>query len=447
MPGNAFDYPARMSTRSPVAFTRDRRRTPAPGELSAKSDILLVVVLASCWFRAVIPDAVNVLLAGRTPTGDVISTATGTLVAYLATGAIFATSTAAIILAPRRSYDGSLLTLALPIYAAIVSFVANSAAVSVAWIVYPIAALALSRVWNVEVAMRTHATATSTWAAMNMAVAFTLPSSAQVITQTLSDDKSPWGWVLAGLSLQSNVLAIQLAIGLGSLPALRSRKAALTGGAVVFAVVILTFSRTAIIASGITLVLLTLGRTCPSILRPIFVVGAWLAAATTCALPFFTQNPTAFSDRGNIWTSALANWRTAPIFGQGEDYFRDRLISDATAGRLATHGHNMLVEVLVTQGVFGAAATAILIYAAATRATRLAAQVVYLPAMLLPLLMLFILEGAFSFQSSTGISFWIALLAPILTTASVPVDSTHSTDAALATPARTPPRTADASHD
>jgi O-antigen ligase len=81
--------------------------------------------------------------------------------------------------------------------------------------------------------------------------------------------------------------------------------------------------------------------------------GLWLVVtgALVLALPMFTRDPEAFTNRGYIWAVSLDAWSENPWVGNGSDWYQDIAGYHTDLGGYAFHGHNQLVQALVTGGV------------------------------------------------------------------------------------------------
>jgi O-antigen ligase len=97
---------------------------------------------------------------------------------------------------------------------------------------------------------------------------------------------------------------------------------------------------------------------------------AWAALGLVVLLPFLTTTPGAFTNRGGIWAVSLAHWRDHPWVGNGADFYTRIAQTTGDLGGTVYHGHNEVVQLLVTGGVVLAVLTALLVLAAVHRATR-----------------------------------------------------------------------------
>jgi O-antigen ligase len=179
------------------------------------------------------------------------------------------------------------------------------------------------------------------------------------------------GGLLAGPYPHSNVLGIALAL---SLPfALGVGNAVLRRASLVAIVVALvwTQARTSQAAAGIVLVTYLLMRRYPA--------RAWLPALPALAglalivvVPLSTRDPLAFSRRGRIWQALLHRWAEHPVLGLGPDYFQRQPGLAKVLGGQFTHGHNLLVQLLVVGGLLALVLFAALLYLAWRQAAALA---------------------------------------------------------------------------
>jgi hypothetical protein len=87
-------------------------------------------------------------------------------------------------------------------------------------------------------------------------------------------------------------------------------------------------------------------------------------------LPFITSSLGAYSGRGMIWIASLPAWRSAVWFGRGADWYHEIAATSATIMGGAFHGHNQLVQVLVTGGVWYLVCVGLMIWTASSQAVR-----------------------------------------------------------------------------
>ncbi len=92
------------------------------------------------------------------------------------------------------------------------------------------------------------------------------------------------------------------------------------------------------------------------------------------AVPFVTHDQTAFTNRGFIWAHSLAWWRDSPWFGLGSDWYNQVGQTSARLASTAFHGHNQVVQLLVTGGVGLVLLVGLMIFGAAVRAGGFAAE-------------------------------------------------------------------------
>lgn len=96
----------------------------------------------------------------------------------------------------------------------------------------------------------------------------------------------------------------------------------------------------------------------------------WGALGLVAVLPFVTTAPGAFTNRGGIWAVSLEHWRDHPWVGNGADFYTRIAQTSGDLGGTVYHGHNEIVQLLVTGGVVLAVLVALLVLAAVHRATR-----------------------------------------------------------------------------
>lgn len=168
------------------------------------------------------------------------------------------------------------------------------------------------------------------------------------------------GGILVGVFAQGNNLGQLLSLGAPAVAFLPRRWRAPAVVAVV-GVVLWSASRSsllAIAAAGAVFLLVSRGG-------PLWRGAAALAAlvglgSVLVLLPLLTTDPTAFSNRGYIWAVSLDAWRQEPLIGWGSGYYTaiGRYVNPL--GGTAWHGHNSVVQLLVTGGLVQVGLVAVL---------------------------------------------------------------------------------------
>jgi O-antigen ligase len=141
------------------------------------------------------------------------------------------------------------------------------------------------------------------------------------------------------------------------------------------------------------------------------VVG--LAFVVVAVLPFLPLAPGALSSRGGIWANSLGRWREHPWVGLGSDYYARTAQTTADLGGTVYHGHNEVVQLLVTGGVVLAVLVGLLVLAAAHRATSTPGGVVLGTTLVLAVACASLLEISLLFRGSSV--FDPVLLLPLAT--------------------------------
>jgi O-antigen ligase len=188
---------------------------------------------------------------------------------------------------------------------------------------------------------------------------------------TITEEKAilPFG-VLVGIFTHGNTLGQYLLMGLPLVALVPRRGAravllAVTAGALLWSAARSTIAGAVALAVVVgVLSLLPRGR------RSIpYRIVLWGTFAVVATLPFVTHDPTAYTGRGVIWTNSLGYWREHPWIGQGSDFYTRIATTSADLGGTVYHGHNEVVQLLVTGGVVLAVLVGLLVLAAIHRAT------------------------------------------------------------------------------
>ncbi|MCW2522292.1 MAG: hypothetical protein JWO63_627 [Frankiales bacterium] len=126
------------------------------------------------------------------------------------------------------------------------------------------------------------------------------------------------------------------------------------------------------------------------------------SVALVCVLPFITHDPRAYSNRGYIWTQSLQAWRDNSIGGLGSAWYRLIGTSSATLGGTVFHGHNQLVQLLVTGGIVLALLVGLMLLVTTISAARLASHTTIVGiAFLVALAGTCVFEVSFAFVDNT----------------------------------------------
>lgn len=164
------------------------------------------------------------------------------------------------------------------------------------------------------------------------------------------------GWELAGPFGQSNALGMYCAISFSLIPLIPKNRWRVLCGVILFATMVASATRTAVIAAGVVLLWWAICR-----LRSIFSIrlaGTVLASAAVAAalvIPLLDWNREAFTERPIIWSQALQLWHQSPLFGMGFNWFLTSgpFTAETAVWANAGTGHNILVDELVKYGLVG----------------------------------------------------------------------------------------------
>jgi O-Antigen ligase len=160
------------------------------------------------------------------------------------------------------------------------------------------------------------------------------------------------GGLLVGIFTQPNNLGQFLAVGLPTILLIRKLWHRIPLLLITIYAIAWSASRGAMIAVGVGIVTYLVVLACrPAARRLIGPLAVFANLAVVCVVPFTTTDPSAFSNRGLIWTFSLNAWEQAPWNGLGINWYN---VIGATSERLAGsvfHGHNQLVQLLVAGGL------------------------------------------------------------------------------------------------
>ncbi|KQY42819.1 hypothetical protein ASD18_17670 [Cellulomonas sp. Root137] len=216
--------------------------------------------------------------------------------------------------------------------------------------------------------------------------------------------------LLAGPYSQMNPLGMALAMGLPFVSLVPRAWLRRAGYAFVLGALVLTASRTALVAAVVMLVVFLVSVAVRSSARTVLAAASLVISVVIVALPLSTENARAFTERGQVWVQALDTVRSGagPLtFGQGTKAFQAGSALTDSIGFVRNHGHNQAVTLLVMGGALALVCLGALIWAAVVRAAAVA------PASLAPglfvvcLLTIGVAETALRFEVFDG-NAWIA---------------------------------------
>ncbi|MFC7493226.1 MULTISPECIES: O-antigen ligase family protein [unclassified Nocardioides] len=165
------------------------------------------------------------------------------------------------------------------------------------------------------------------------------------------------GGLLAGPFNNPNTLGQVLVLGSGLV--FLSAKSRRVGLALLLAVgtqIVWSASRASMLAFvlvALTLIITSTVRR--AVGRQLIGLGGLCIAACVVVVPLMTDDPSSFSDRGQIWSGSLSYWRGHHWLGLGSTWYSSISHYNNDLVSLAFHGHNLFVNTLVTGGVLGVA--------------------------------------------------------------------------------------------
>lgn len=186
------------------------------------------------------------------------------------------------------------------------------------------------------------------------------------------------GWELAGPFGHANVLGMYCALAFALVPLIAEPRWRYLTGSILFATMVASASRTALIAGGLVAFWWLLCWLRSTVSMSIRLAGTALVSASATAMfaiPFVKWDPSAFTGRALVWTESLKVWNESPVVGMGVNWFLYDAQAAANIAKWAFvgTGHNMVVDTLVKSGLLGLASLALLLLAAikSTRALRI----------------------------------------------------------------------------
>ncbi|MWV73242.1 O-antigen ligase family protein [Rathayibacter rathayi] len=224
--------------------------------------------------------------------------------------------------------------------------------------------------------------------------------------------------LLAGIFPQMNVLGMTMALGLPFVLLLRTRRARYSGLAIVVANLVLSASRTSLIAAGITiLVAVVLRLVRHSGTRRVLAVGAVVMAATAVVLlPMVVHDRSALTSRGAIWMSSMSVIPDHLVFGLSTNAFTKEGILPRLIGHTPWHGHNLFASTMVWGGLVLLAALVVFLVSVLVRSLTYFDRSMVSYLFVLMLLACSLAEMPLRIDDFDGVSWltWIAVLAVLM---------------------------------
>jgi hypothetical protein len=323
-----------------------------------------LIVLA--WLRILAPALIQTLTSGRpkfnalnAPVPAAVNAAGNAIsLAFLLVAAVLAVSGLRGYRTARLRW---LAVAVAPLVAIVASGLADHEHPDIVWLALPLAAVAI---WLQPPTTRVFpllGVLAAVTAAGSMLLAAIRPDLGLLTGADAGSKGGLLGGLLAGPYPHSNVLGIALALGLPfvfGIPRAAARWGCLT---VVLFAVVWTGARSSQFAVAVVVVAYLLMRLWPERRWPAGILVA-AGVALIVVVPLVTRDPASFTHRGQIWRALLHRWTQRPVVGFGPDFFdRTPDLAKALGGQF-THGHNLLVQLLVVGGLLAVVLTAGLLY-------------------------------------------------------------------------------------
>ena len=324
-----------------------------------QSRILILLV----WAWGVIPRTVQTLTAPkyRTQVGmESVPYSTATAVSlFVLTMAVLGYSIVIIIAAlrdPPSHGTGALVVVLLPwVYLQLRNWTLSEP-LQLSQLIYPIVTIAI---WALRPALSEFALLgylVGVVAVISIVIGFLAPSqgilrSAEGLVITQDKTLLPFG-ILVGIFTHGNNLGQYLVLGLPMVTVIRRRFTRVLLIIVVCFALVWSAARASLITSVIVIMVTAAVALLSARLRGLparLIVMAPFALAAL--LPLLTSDPSAFTNRGFIWMASLDAWGSNPFFGLGSRYYQELGRTSESLGGSVFHGHNQLVQLLVTGGL------------------------------------------------------------------------------------------------
>ncbi|MBM7462086.1 O-antigen ligase family protein [Microbacterium dextranolyticum] len=209
------------------------------------------------------------------------------------------------------------------------------------------------------------------WGVVSCAVSLLLGVAlpAYGLMPTVSGDQSDkaivGGTLLSGMFNHSNTLGAVAALTLPLVFLFRRRMTVFLSIIFTFCALIWSASRTSMIAAiamafawFVVRLFRRSNRVSVAVVSFVLIASLLLVAIT----PFVTDDPTAFTSRGQIWIFSRGAFEAAPIFGNGVSFFQDIWAVNNGLFKDAQHAHNSFLTQLTTLGLVGGVGLFLLVF-------------------------------------------------------------------------------------
>jgi O-antigen ligase len=245
---------------------------------------------------------------------------------------------------------------------------------------FPLLLMLSLGVWAIEIStchLKVLGSCVVAVAALSLVFALTSPD-AWIVASASDPDNSKalvGSRLLAGPYSQGNALGIVMSAGLPFAFALTRKRAQGLGVLCILSVIVLTGSRTSIIAAALTCCLWLVLVSVPLRLRKLVLQSTAIClGALTALLPYIFQNPATFTGRVGIWKTSLELARTSRVFGLGVYTFSPGGVVSNSLNFVRYEGHNSYVTMVSTGGLTLLTAFALTIAVAVRSATQMLSE-------------------------------------------------------------------------
>jgi O-antigen ligase len=349
-----------------------------------RGNCAVALLVATVILLAVIPEAINQLLVKRTPDLSPLESAgSESMVANLArwAGSAVLLSLSSIVVMMRGHPNREISRVLLLLLALNLPYIVGPKTPGMADLIKIVLAnLFILAIWNAGssiVQLKWLPIVVSAVGVYSIVGGLVIPE--YMMYNIVSRKALIAGWELAGPFGHGNVLGMYCAVAFALVPLIDGVRWRLLCGSILFATMVASASRTALIASSLVVLwwLVCWFRSTVSVR----LAGTVLVSCTAAAMfvfPFVDWDPDAFTDRAFIWEGGLRVWQQSPVVGMGFNWFLTdaQLSAEPATWASAGTGHNLVVDTLVRSGLAGLAVVAPLFVVAlfVTRRLRINSQ-------------------------------------------------------------------------
>lgn len=353
------------SINEPAERVADRPR-PVPRErANLVSRVALLASFVALWLFGWLPNFANIVARGRisvAPSADPVKDSTAAVACIaLLYGVMFAGTIVSIVMQARNVTKRPWWTLALALGPLLVLTLVSAPLngelpLKPQMLAYPLFMVSLWLQGAESGLVRQLAWFGIIGALASVAMAVAGVGTLDAALGVVTEKAILFPNLLAGVYSYNNFLGLGIVMSVPALLVIRNRVVAAVGALVILVCIIWSGSRTSMIALACGVLGLIVVYAIRSAKARQWITAASLVTAllTSSVVPMVAAGKSdSFSARGTIWSVALHDAASSPVFGKGRSYFDPDGPLSTKIGHYISHGHNLFVTLAAETGIVG----------------------------------------------------------------------------------------------